>query len=90
MAHTQMSISLSDELAGMVRSKVASGEYASESEVIADGLSRLLGREEELEFWLSHEAGPAFDALRADPSRALSAGDVRASLAGDLEITRRE
>ncbi len=34
----QMSITLSNELARAVKEKVASGEYATESEVIRDGL----------------------------------------------------
>jgi hypothetical protein len=37
-ATQQMSITLPNELAAAVRDKVASGEYASKSEVIRDGL----------------------------------------------------
>jgi putative addiction module CopG family antidote len=36
----QFSITLPDEMAEAVRSKVAAGEYATESEVIRDGLRR--------------------------------------------------
>ena len=36
----QMSITLTHEMAEMVRAKVESGEYASESEVIRDGSPR--------------------------------------------------
>jgi len=34
----QLSITLPNEMAQLVRAKVAAGEYASESEVIRDGL----------------------------------------------------
>jgi len=42
---TQMNISLTSKLAGMVRDKVKSGMYNSASEVVRDGL-RLLAEEE--------------------------------------------
>jgi antitoxin ParD1/3/4 len=41
----QFSVTLPNEMADMVRSKVASGEYASESEVIRDGLRALQARD---------------------------------------------
>ena len=41
----QMSITLPNELALAVRAKVSSGEYASESEVIRDGLRVLIARD---------------------------------------------
>jgi antitoxin ParD1/3/4 len=79
----QMSITLSNELADTVRAKVASGEYASESEVIRDGLRALLARDRAVERWLRDEVGPAYDALKADPSRAITAKQVRARLAAE-------
>jgi putative addiction module CopG family antidote len=51
----QFSITLSNELAAMVEAKVAVGEYASESEVIRDGLRLVLARDRVLEEWLRHE-----------------------------------
>ena len=77
----QMSITLPIELAVAVRAKVASGEYASESEVIRDGLRTLIARDRAVEHWLRGQVGPAFDALKADPSRAVTAAQVRARLA---------
>jgi putative addiction module CopG family antidote len=78
-----MSITLPNDLADTVRAKVASGEYASESEVIRDGLRALLARDRAVENWLRDEVGPAYDALKADPSRALTAQQVRARLAAE-------
>jgi antitoxin ParD1/3/4 len=50
-----MSITLPHEMAAMVRAKVASGEYASESEVIRDGLRILQARDAAVEKWLQGE-----------------------------------
>jgi putative addiction module CopG family antidote len=68
-------------MAQLVRSKVESGEYASESEVIRDGLRALEMHERALEAWLREDVAAAYDAMKADPSRAVSAEKVRASLA---------
>lgn len=79
----QMSITLPNELAVVVKAKVASGEYASESEVIRDGLRALMARDRAIERWLHQQVGPAYDALKADPSRAVSATQIRARLAAE-------
>jgi putative addiction module CopG family antidote len=77
----QFSITLPNEMADAVRSKVATGEYATESEVIREGLRALMARDRAVESWLHEQVGPAYDALKADPSRALTIDDVRTSLA---------
>jgi antitoxin ParD1/3/4 len=77
----QFSITLPTEMAGLVKSKVACGEYATESEVIRDGLRALMARDRAMENWLQNQVAPAYDALKADPSRAVSIADVRAKLA---------
>ncbi len=81
----QMSITLSNELARAVKEKVASGEYATESEVIRDGLRALMARDRAVENWLRDEVAPAYDALKADPSRAVTAKRIRARLAAEHE-----
>lgn len=81
----QFSITLPDAMAVQVRAKVASGEYASESEVIRDGLRALQARDRAIETWLANEVLPALDAVRADPARARTAGDLRATLASAHE-----
>jgi putative addiction module CopG family antidote len=77
----QFSITLTHEMAELVHAKVESGEYASESEVIRDGLRALQFHERALDTWLREQVTPAYDALKADPSRAISPKKVRASLA---------
>jgi putative addiction module CopG family antidote len=81
----QFSITLPNEMADAVKSKVAAGEYATESEVIRDGLRALLARDRAVESWLHEQVGPAYDALKANPSRAVSTADVRAMLATEHE-----
>lgn len=65
----------------MVKSKVSSGEYASESEVIRDGLRALQARDRALENWLRTEGVVAYDRLKADPGRAIDVSEVRRKLA---------
>jgi putative addiction module CopG family antidote len=65
-----MSITLPLEMANMVKSRVASGDYASESEVIREGLRALLERESAVEHWLRTEVAAAYDAHKAHPERA--------------------
>lgn len=77
----QFSITLPNEMADAVRAKVAAGEYATESEVIRDGLRVLLARDRAVEDWLSKDVAAAYDKLKADPSRAVEVGAVKARLA---------
>jgi antitoxin ParD1/3/4 len=63
-----------------VRAKVVAGEYATESEAIRDGLRALL-RDRAVDQWLRKDVAAAFDALKADPSRAVNASTVKARLA---------
>ncbi len=83
----QFSITLPNEMADIVKSKVAAGEYASESEVIRDGLRVLMARDRAVESWLLNQVRPAYDALKADPARAMSVAQVRASLAAEHKNT---
>ncbi|KLJ01113.1 type II toxin-antitoxin system ParD family antitoxin [Luteimonas sp. FCS-9] len=77
----QFSITLPNEMADLVKAKVAAGEYATESEVIRDGLRTLLARDRAMEAWLREQVVPAAQALKADPGRAMSAGQAREQLA---------
>ena len=84
----QFSITLPNELANLVKAKVAGGEYATDSEVIRDGLRAMMARDRAVASWLVQEVGPAYDALKADPSRAVTIEQVRLRLDGlHQEIT---
>jgi len=79
----QLSITLPKEMADAVKAKVAAGEYATESEVIRDGLRVLMARDRVVENWLLEEVVPAYDALKADPSSAVTVNQIRARLAAE-------
>lgn len=78
----QLSITLPNSMADALRERVESGAYASESEVIRDGLRALFSQEEAVERWLRTEVAASVDAMRADPARAISSDDMRTYLAG--------
>jgi antitoxin ParD1/3/4 len=67
-----MSITLPIEMADAIKTKVRSGEYATESEIIRDGMRALMARDRAVENWMQSQVGPAYDALKADASRAVS------------------
>lgn len=83
----QLSVTLPIEMAAQIKARVASGEYASESEVIRDGLRALHAREKAVEDWLRNDIAPVYDAMKNDPSRARSLDDVKASLAAERSRT---
>jgi len=76
-----LSITLPHDMAQMVKTKVASGEYATESEVIRDGLRSLAARDAAVEKWLREEVAPTYDRVMADPiGNTLSADQAHARL----------
>ncbi|MBY5445894.1 type II toxin-antitoxin system ParD family antitoxin [Rhizobium leguminosarum] len=75
-----LTITLPLEMAQMVKAKVSSGEYATESEVIRDGLRTLAARDAAVERWLRDEVVSTYDEMKAHPERALSAAEVRRRL----------
>ena len=70
-----------EEMAELVRSKVAAGQYATESEVIRDGLGTLAARDKTVEVWLRDQVVPAAKAFQADPSLGIPVDQVRTHLA---------
>lgn len=85
-----LTITLPLEMAQMVKAKVASGEYATESEVIRDGLRTLAARDAAVEKWLLEEVAPTWDAHQADPGRALGVEEVRKRLAAHAANRQRQ
>jgi antitoxin ParD1/3/4 len=79
----QLSITLPNDMADALRQRVRSGEYASESEVIREGLRALFARDQAVEAWLRDEVAAAYDAVVADQSRAVTTQTVRARLAAE-------
>lgn len=71
-----LSITLPLEMAQMVKAKVSSGEYATESEVIRDGLRTLAARDAAVERWLLDEVVPTYDRVVADVAGTTVAADT--------------
>lgn len=71
-----LSITLPHEMAQMVKAKVATGEYATESEVIRDGLRALQARDAAVERWLNEEVAPVYDRVAAGTEPLVPADEV--------------
>jgi len=85
----QFSITLPNDLASRVRLKVESGAYATESEVIRDGLRALEARDKLFEQWLLRDVVASYDATKAKPNRGISPKSVRTMLAkADRRVRR--
>lgn len=70
----RLSVTLPHEMADMVRAKVTSGEYASECEVIRDGLRTLAARDRAVEAWLSDRVGPGLRPHAGRPGQCAHSG----------------
>ena len=88
-ASEKRTISLPSEHAAFIDSQVASGAYATASEVVRAGLRALQERDAAVERWLREEVVPTYDAMKADPSRGVPAeqafAEVRAHHAKRLK-----
>jgi putative addiction module CopG family antidote len=77
MRNTQpLSVTLPHDMAALVKAKVASGEYATESEVIRDGIRALLARDAAVEKWLQNEVAQSYDSFVAGPGSGIPLDDV--------------
>lgn len=66
-------VTLPEDMAQMVKAKVESGEYASESEVIGEGLRALRDRDDALNRWLKEEVVAAYEEYQINPSDVATA-----------------
>jgi antitoxin ParD1/3/4 len=81
MRNTQpLTITLPRDMAQMVKDKVSSGEYATESEVIRDGLRTLAARDAAVDHWLREQVAPTLDALKSDASGTMPLEEARKRL----------
>jgi antitoxin ParD1/3/4 len=79
-ASEKRTFSLPSEQATYIDSLVASGTYASASEVIRAGLRALQERDGAVEKFLREEVIDTYDAMQANPARAIPAEQVFAAI----------
>lgn len=79
-AVAKRTFSLPAEQAKFIDSQVQSGTYASASEVVRAGLRALQERDAAVERWLREEVAPVYDAMKAEPKRAIRADKVFAAV----------
>lgn len=73
---SKRTVSLPDEHAAYIDRMVASGAFASASEVVRAGLRAHKEREAAVDRWLREEVAPVHDAMRDHLGRALSTDAV--------------
>ena len=71
-AAAKRTVSVSAEHAAYIEAQVASGAYATASEVVREGLRALQARDPAIERWLREEVAPTYDEMKAHPERAIS------------------
>ncbi len=79
----QLVIDLPSDVAELVRSRMATGKYANESAVIEEALIDTIlptMQAVDLDEWIRTEGVRRYDAMRADPSRAVSIEEAFAGL----------
>jgi antitoxin ParD1/3/4 len=91
-ASEKRTFSLPREQSDYIDALVASGTYATSSEVIRAGLRALQERDVAVENWLRREVVPVAVAMQADPGRGLTSDevfdDIRKLHAGRLKARR--
>jgi putative addiction module CopG family antidote len=77
----QVSVTLAQDLVELVESKIESGEYATESDVIVEGLRALQAQDRALEHWLRTEVVETYDRVEDGREKSFSPEQVRARIA---------
>ena len=85
----QLNITLPVEMAKLVKEKVASGAYASESEVVRDGLRALQERDELVEKWLREDVVPTYDSHKAEPDNAAPLDESIARIRAHMDASEK-
>ena len=76
----RIEVTLSRESVEFVRSKISSGEFASESAVIQRGLEALRQESEELDKWEHEVLLPAHDRVISQSARLIGAAELERCL----------
>jgi antitoxin ParD1/3/4 len=84
-ATQEFTITLPKDVAEIVRAKVLSGRYATESEFIEAAIVEAIlpSHDDGLEHWIQTEGVRRCEAMDADPSRGLTFEEIKASFEQD-------
>ncbi len=82
--------SLSKDQSDFIDAKVASGDYASGSEVIREGLRVLKARDAAIEKWLREEVVPTALEMQAHPERGVPIDEAFKSIREEIARRRAE
>ncbi len=72
----QVNVTLSEDLMEFVRTKVSSGAFADENDLVNAGIEVMRERDADIEYWLHNVGGPIYDRMKADPSRGIASEEV--------------
>lgn len=86
----KITIALTAEMAGFVRSAVAAGEYASTSEAIRDAVREWKERRDLLGYTLEELRELVQEGIDSGPSGRDSMGEVKAEARRRLEVSQRQ
>jgi len=76
----EIRILVPENVENLLLRKMETGEYASEADLIADGLAAIEERDDVVEYWLANDVAQAYDRWHADPSRSISLDEAFESL----------
>ena len=92
-ASQQITVTLPQDIADLIRSKVSAGEFASESELLQASLIDFLlppTKSSELEAWLKTEGVRRYQNSLANPQAMLTADEMYAAIEEELDAIRHE
>jgi antitoxin ParD1/3/4 len=76
-----LTLNLSPETRAFIRRKIEQGEFASESELVAESVAAMREVAEELERWEQENVIAAHDEYRNNPRTAVSSSQLQSDLA---------
>ncbi|HMQ57398.1 MAG TPA: type II toxin-antitoxin system ParD family antitoxin [Rhizobiaceae bacterium] len=72
----RITLELTQDVADAIDRKLASGEYASASEIVGEGIGALMDRDEAVERWLREEVVAGHAEYLADQANTIDIDDI--------------
>ena len=84
----KLSVTVTQAQAKYIEQQVASGEYASDSEVIREGLRALAARDKAQERWLEKTVAATYDRVMAGHGHFRTIDEVRDLITNQIQAKR--